>query len=76
MRFEFSFECVEFEVVLTRLPLCLIPEGVIHIDFNTNIAPRNGHCSAAVSSMQVEMVSRHVDLVFQRRIRAENTLFY
>lgn len=76
MRFEFSFACVEFEVVLTRLPPCLIPEGIIHIEFNTNVAPRNGHCSAAVSSMQVEMVSRHMGLVFQGRIRAENTLFY
>lgn len=59
MRSEFSFECVEFEVALTRLPPCLIPEGVIHIEFNTHIAPRNGHCSAAVSSMQVEMVTRY-----------------
>lgn len=63
-------------VVLTRLPPCLIPEGVIHIEFNIDVAPWNGHCSAAVSSIQMEMVNRHMGLVFQGRIRAGNALFY
>ena len=37
-RFEFSFECIEFEVLLPRSLCSVFPEGAIHVHFNANIA--------------------------------------
>ena len=37
-RFEFSFECIELEVLLPRSLCSVFPEGAIHVHFNANIA--------------------------------------
>lgn len=50
--------CVDFQVLLPRLSDHVISEDVIHVEFDTNTVPWNGHCKATVSSIPVEMVSR------------------
>lgn len=49
-------------MLLPRPSRGIVPEVVIHVESTTNIVPQNGHCSAAISSFQEEMVYRYMGL--------------